>query len=417
LKRRKIMNSDSLQDKIKQLAKDATYLMSVPALKGRMGNVDYYVLTLPYSTVTKYLTTTDRNLPVRERENRKPTPSRYAVISSYITKNPETYRFSSLTCTYGKDGTHAPFDWAPGGTSGDARFIGTLTLDQRDPLIIVDGQHRFEGIKKALESKEADPLLADDMISVVLFPYSSVRAAQQLFSDLNRNAKKTTKSLDILFDRRDIVNRVVQKLIDKVSVFVGRVNLEDAGIAAQSNDMFTLAGVYQATAPMIDAAFDAGLLTEELVPKENPSETADVEKHYLDFLTDVWEFIAAQFPEWGEVVNGELDIRDARSKYLHWNSGVISGIGEFVAACMREKGQDWQKAVAAALKHTENRGWRRDENHWQGLVTAGTMVLPRSAIKPQLKAYLKHLAGLSLTDGDQKNLEFIEKRRKDLLIT
>jgi DNA sulfur modification protein DndB len=410
------MNSDSLQDKIKQLAKDATYLMSVPALKGRMGNVDYFVLTLPYSTVTKYITTTDRNLPVRERENRKPTLSRYAVIAKYINENPETYRFSSITCTYGKDGTHAPFDWDPAGTSGDARFIGTLTLDQRDPLIIVDGQHRFEGIKKALESKDADPSLADDMISVVLFPYTSIRASQQLFSDLNRTAKKTTKSLDILFDRRDIVNRVVQKLIDKVSVFIERVNLEDVGIPAQSKDMFTLAGIYQATEPIIDAAFDAGLLPEELVKKDNPDRTVGVENQYIDFLTQVWEFIAAQFPEWGKVANGEIDIIDVRSKYLHWNSGVISAIGEFVAACMREKGQDWKKAVATSLSHTENRGWRREETHWQGIVTAGTMVLPRSAIKPQLKAYLKNLAGLSLTDGDQKNLEIIEKRKKDLFI-
>jgi len=407
------MNSDSLQDKIKELAKDATYLMTIPALKGQMGNVDYYVMTLPYAAVTRYLTTTDRNLPPRERENRKPTPSRYAVIARYITENPESYRFSSLTCTYGRDGTHAPIHWEPAGKIGDARFIGMLTLDQRDPLIIVDGQHRFEGIKKALE---ADSSLVDDMVSVVLFPYIGLRESQQLFSDLNRTAKKTTKSLDILFDRRDIVNRVAQKLIDKVSIFKDRVNLEDIGIPAQSKDMFTLAGIYQATEPMIDAAFDAGLLPEELGQKDSQGKRAENENQYIDFLADVWEFIAAQFPEWGDVANGKLDIRDARSKYLHWNSGVISAIGEFVAACMREKGQDWQKAVATSLSHAENRGWRRDETHWQGIVTAGTMVLPRSAIKPQLKAYLKNLAGLSLTDGDQKNLEIIEKRKKELLM-
>jgi len=409
------MNSDNLKDKIKGLAEDARYLMTVPALKGRMGNVDYYVLTIPYSTVTRYLTTTDRNLPARERENRKPTPSRYAVIADYITRNPESYRFSSLTCSYGKDGTHAPINWEPAGESGDARFIGMLTLDQRDPLIIVDGQHRFEGIKKALAEDREDQSLADDMISVVLFPYISIRASQQLFSDLNRNAKKTTKSLDILFDYRDQKNRVAQKLVDKVSVFKNRVNLEDAGIPTQSADMFTLAGIYQATEPIIDAAFDAGLLPEKLGQEDSQGRPADNENQYVDFLAEVWEFIAAQFPEWGKVANGELDIRDTRSKYLHWNSGVISAIGEFVAACMRENGQDWRQAVATALRHADNRGWRRDETHWQGIVTAGTMVLPRSAIKPQLKAYLKNLAGLSLTDGDQRNLAIIEERKKQLI--
>jgi len=402
------MESNDILDKMKELAADAQYLMTVPALRGKMGGEEYFTITLPYSVVTRYLTTTDRNLPPRERENRKPSKSRYGVIADYITKNPDTYRFSSITCTYGKDGTHAPVRWKSVEPSGDFSFMGLLTLDQRDPLIIVDGQHRFEGIKKALDE---DSSLANDMISVVLFPYGSLRAAQQLFSDLNRNAKKTTKSLDILFDRRDIVNRVVQKLVEKVSVFQNRVNLEDAGIPAQSKDMFTLAGIYQATEPMIDAIWEAKLLQEEL-GKDSQGNQIDNEDEYVEFLTSVWEFIAKQFPEWGKVANETSDIRDIRSSYIHWNSGVISAIGEFVAAAMREKGEAWRKSVSTGLGHPDNRGWRRDEAHWQGIVTAGTMVLPRSAIKPQLKAYLKNLAGLSLTEGDKRNLNIIEERKK-----
>jgi DNA sulfur modification protein DndB len=406
------MDSDNLLDKMKKLAADTQYSMTVPALRGKMGGIEYFTITLPYSVVTKYLTTTDRNLPPKERENRKPTKSRYGVIADYITKNPDTYRFSSITCTYGKnDGKRTPVRWDSVEPSGDLSLIGVLTLDNRDPLIIVDGQHRFEGIRKALD---ADPSLADDMISVVLFPYIDLKSAQQLFSDLNRNAKKTTKSLDILFDRRDVLNRVTQKLVEKVSVFIDRVNLEDAGIPAQSKDMFTLAGIYQATDPMTDAISEAGLLPEALAQKDEYGKPIDNEDQYVDFLADVWEFIAKRFPEWGKVASGELDIRDARSKYLHWNSGVISAIGEFIAASMREKGQDWRQPVVTALEHPDNRGWRRDEAHWQGIIAAGTQVLPRSAVKPQLKAYLKRLAGLELTPGDEKNLEAIEQRKKQL---
>lgn len=408
------MTSNSLIDRMRQQGIEAGSLMQVPALCGNLGGVDYYVITLQYSVITRYLDTTDRNLPPKERENRKPTPSRYAVIADYITKNPDSYRFSSITCTYGKEGGHGPLGWDPIEKTGDLSHIGILTLDQRDPLIIVDGQHRFEGIKKALDSPDQDPALANDMISIVLFPYGCLKDAQQLFSDLNRNAKKTTKSLDILFDRRDVVNIVTQKLVEKVSVFKDRVNLEDAGIPAQSKDMFTLAGIYQATEPMIDAVYEAGLLPEELAQKDSPGNPIGNEDQYIDFLAEVWEFIAARFPEWGKVVNGELDIRDVRSKYLHWNSGIISAIGEVVAASMRERGQDWQMPVVTALEHPDNCGWKRDEAHWQGIITAGTQVLPRSAVKPQLKAYLKRLAGLTLTPGDLKNLESITERKKEL---
>ncbi|MBM4463657.1 MAG: DGQHR domain-containing protein [Chloroflexi bacterium] len=405
------MTTDSLQERIKALATDASYLMTVPALKGRMGSIDYYVITLPYSVMSRYVTTTDRNLPAKERENRKPTPTRYGVIADYMTKNPESYRFSSITCTYGRNGTEKPYDWVPAGPSGDASRIGLLTLDQRDPLIIVDGQHRFEGIKKAIEH---DQSLADDMVSIVLFPYVSLKAAQQLFSDLNRTAKKTTKSLDILFDHRDVVNRVTQALVERVSVFKDRVNVEDAGIPAQSPQMFTLAGIYQATEPIIDAIHEASLIREELAERDAEGRPIDNEAQYVDFLVQVWEFIASQFPEWGKVARGELNITVERSRYIHWNSGVLSAVGELVAAAMREKKQGWMEPVKIALTHAETRGWKREEPHWQGIVTAGTLVLPRSVVRPQLKAYLKNLANLPLTPGDQRNLEIIEERKKQL---
>ena len=404
------MKTDNFKDKIKSSLGDGSYLMAVPALKGHMGGVDYYVITLPFSVMSRYVTTTDRNLPAQQRENRTPRESRFKAISKYIRDNPETYRFSSITCTYGKDGTKKPIDWDPVTKEGDLANIGVLTIDQRDPLIIVDGQHRFKGIEKAIE---AEPELGDEMISIVLFPYKDLRSAQQLFSDLNRNAKKTTKSLDILFDRRDIYNRVLQQLVNKVSVFRNHVNLEDAGIPAQSSDVFTLSGIYQATDPIIKAINEASFISEELTNVPGV-DTADLEKRYADFLADVWEFIAAQFPEWSKAVNGELDIRVVRSKYLHWNSGVISAVGQVVASAMKEKGKDWRKAMKTALGHPDNLGWRRAESHWQGLVTAGTLVLPRSVVAPQLRAYLKKLAGLTLTEGDKENLEIIEKRKKEL---
>jgi DNA sulfur modification protein DndB len=408
------MTSNNLIDRMRKQGIEAGFFMQVPALCGNLGGVDYFVITLPYSVMTRYLTTTDRNLSPKERENRKITPSRHRVIANYIIKNPDTYRFSSITCTYGKDGERAPLKWEPIDPTGDLSHLGILTLDQRDPLIIVDGQHRFEGIKQALDSPDQDPTLANDMISIVLFPYDNLRAAQQLFSDLNRNAKKTTKSLDILFDRRDVVNTVVQELVKKVVVFQDWVNLEDAGIPAHSKEMFTLTGIYQTTEPIINAIFKAKLLPEELAQKDSEGNTIDNKDQYVDFLTKVWHFIAVQFPEWDKVASEELDIRDVRPKYLHWNSGVISAIGEFVAASMREKGQDWQTPVETALSHSENNAWRRDEAHWQGLITAGTQVLPRSLVRPQLRAYLKNLAALPLTDGDNRNLGAIKERKEQL---
>jgi DNA sulfur modification protein DndB len=397
------MTEDNITETLRDFAESAGKIMRVPALKGRLGGVDFYVITLTLAEVPKYIEPTDPNLPPQLRENRRARPERFAEIAEYITKNTDDYRFSALTCTYGKNGDTEPPRWepadpdAPEGSPG--WMLGMLTLNQQDPLIIVDGQHRLGAIRQALDAKKADPELRKDSIAIVLFPYISLEANQQLFSDLNRTAKKTSKSLDVFFNRRDIHNRVVQKMVDKVAVFKGRVDVENISVAKSPINVFTLAGVYQASKPMLEAAPTVGLVQDELA-QQNQGE--DI---YVDFLVDAWEFIAQQFPEWGKVAIGEMDILQERPNYLHWNSGVLSSIGEFVGIAMEQHGANWKDTVKTALSHPDNGRWRRDMSQWQGIILAGEQVLPRSAVRIQLIAYLKLKGGLPLTERDKSVLE------------
>jgi len=132
------------------------------------------------------------------------------------------------------------------------------------------------------------------------------------------------------------------------------------------------------------------------------------EDEYVEFLVDAWEFIAEQFPEWGKVASGEMNIAQHRHEYLHWNSGIVSSIGEFVGIAMRQRGADWKNAVKTALTHPDNGNWRRDMTQWQGIVVAGESVLPYSTVRHQLVPYLKVKAGLSLTDGEEKTLASLD---------
>jgi len=395
--------NDNTTEQLRKFAASAGKIMRVPALKGRLGGVDFYIITLTLGEVPRYIVGTDPHLESKLRENRRANPARFAEIAGYIVHNPNDYRFSALTCTYGKNGTNEPTNWEPADPNAPAGspgwMLGMLTLNQQDPLIIVDGQHRLGGIEKAIEM---EPELRNESIAVVLFPYIDLRANQQLFSDLNRTQKPPTKSLNILFDYRDIENRVVQKVVERVSVFKERVNVELVSVAKSPTEMFTLAGIYQATKPMVKGAHIGGLVQKELSQQNNN------EDEYANFLTDVWEFIAEQFPEWGKVASDEMNIAQHRQNYLHWNSGVISSVGEFVGFAMQERGTDWKDAVKTALTHPDNGNWRRDMDQWQGIVTAGKQVLPRSAVRFQLVAYLKVKAGLALTEGEKKVLASLD---------
>lgn len=368
--------------------------MTVAALKGRLGGVDHFVISLTYAALARYVSLTDPNITdARLRENRKPAAARFRDIAEYIVRNPHDYRFSALTCCYGRNGTEEPIGWAPAAETYPENTIGLLTLSQNDPLVVVDGQHRLGAILKAIDD---DPSLRDESIPIVLFPYISIDHAQQLFSDLNRNAKKTTKSLDILFDHRDLVNTVVQRLVDAVPFFGERVNLEDISVPLNSNQVFTLSGIYQASKPVLDALEAAGQLP--------PLDRRTIDR-YATVLSDFWTALGELFPEWGKVGTGELDIRVVRSQYLHWNSGVLSAVGEFAAWLIRRQYEDWQDFLQRAILDPGNGNWRRESPHWQGIATAGRLVLPRSSLRVQLIAYLKEKAGCELTPDERAVLE------------
>jgi DNA sulfur modification protein DndB len=61
---------------------------------------------------------------------------------------------------------------------------------------------------------KVNPALGEETISVLLFPYENRSRTQQRFSDLNGTAVETSKSLDVLFDHRDIISRVTTAVID-----------------------------------------------------------------------------------------------------------------------------------------------------------------------------------------------------------
>ena len=405
LKEDTMTTSDNVTETLQEFAAKAGKIMRVPALKGHLGGVDFYIITLTLGEVPRYIVGTDPNLPAKRRENRQASPARFKQIAEYILQNPDDYRFSAITCTYGKNGTNEPTNWEPANPNAPAGspgwMLGMLTLDQQDPLIIVDGQHRLGAIERAIN---IEPERRNDSIAVVLFPYIDLKANQQLFSDLNRTAKPPTRSLNIFFNYRDVANRVVQEVVARVSIFKERVNVELASVAKSPTEMFTLASIYQATNPMIKEAYRGGLVKEELKEENKLENEKGNEDEYVEFLVDAWEFIAEQFTEWGKVASGEMNITQHRHEYLHWNSGIVSSIGEFVGVAMRERGADWKDAVKTALTHPDNGNWRRDMTQWQGIVVAGESVLPYSTVRHQLIPYLKLKAGLSLTDGESKAL-------------
>ena len=89
-------------------------------------------------------------------------------------------------------------------------------------FMIVDGQHRKASIIEALCEDET---LKNETISVVLYEDKGLENSQQMFTDLNKHAVKTSNSIAELYDSRDplaVITRRVVGSIDFLNQFTDK---------------------------------------------------------------------------------------------------------------------------------------------------------------------------------------------------
>src|SRR5713101_5346145 len=167
--------------------------VSFPAMQGTIGQRTYYATLMKLNAVSKMLTFRDwAEFTPEDREQRILTKKRVPDIAKYILDNEDGYIFASITASYKCDVKFMP---------SDGNGLGSLEMEFEDAnFVINDGQHRCAAITQAIK---ANPAIGEETISVLLFPYENRERVQQMFSDLNRFVVKTSKSLDILYDKRD----------------------------------------------------------------------------------------------------------------------------------------------------------------------------------------------------------------------
>src|SRR5216684_5399490 len=121
---------------------------------------------------------------------------------------------------------------------------------------------------------------------------------QQMFTDLNRYAHKTSKSLDILYDHRDNLSALTMDVSEAVSVFKGMVDREKITIPLRSPKLFTLSTLYDAN--------------EELVGSKVEARGAKDYEAKLALAVQYWSALANVMKDWKKVKEGQLMAAELR---------------------------------------------------------------------------------------------------------
>lgn len=350
-----------------------TFDIRLPAMRGKMGSRTYYSALMPMKAVPQFFKFADwAGISPEDREQRVLNEKRVPDLAAYIAENEDDYIFSSITASYKSEPRFEPY------TEGSD--IGTLILELGDELIINDGQHRRAGILRALQ--QGVPIDRDS-ISVLLFPWENTARVQQMFSDLNRYVQKTSKSLDILFDKRDELAAATLSMIEKVQVFRELTDKENVSLGVKSTKLFTLAALYDANAELL-----RGKGHQDRSIEENAA-----------LLAEYWEAIAKHMPDWQKVLSGQKLALELRQEKISSHSTVLRALGGLGVDLIGREG--WKEQLAAL----EAIDWSKKNSEWEGVLIVSNSVVSNRQARAATKAFIKAKMGLALTDSEQRSLD------------
>lgn len=331
-------------------------VMSFPALKGRMGSRNFFVILMPLAAVPRLLPAPENSaLPPEARAQRTLNERRVPEIARYILSHEDDWLFSSLTASYPTD---ADISFEAGKNNPD---IGTLHIPVDAELLINDGQHRRAALAAAVRE---DRTLGNQTISIVLFPGEDLERNQQMFSDLNRTVQKTSRSLDIMYDHRDPLNQLTLAVAERVPLLRGRVEKEGISLAARSAKFLTVSALYDSLQQLLG----------DVREKAAEPELSDLEERAVDY----WKRLSECIPQWSDIATGDLRPAEARMEYVCAHSVFFFAIGAVGRALTSINGIE-------LLDNLRKIDFRRANPEWQGICMLGPDIVTRRQTRYALR--------------------------------
>jgi len=349
--------------------------VTFPAMQGQIGQRTYYSCLMKLNAIPKMFTFRDwAEFTPDEREQRILNKKRVPAIAKYIVDNEDGYLFASITASY-KCKVH----FKPVNGSG----LGELEMEFEDAnFVINDGQHRCAAIAHAIKE---NPALGEETISVLLFPYENKERVQQMFSDLNRFVVKTSKSLDILYDKRDVLSLITLDAAEQVSVFRNMVDKDAVSLPVRSPKLFSLSALYDANEELL----------KNLRANGKPSHD-----ELVRVAVEFWTEVAKSIPAWDKVKNGDLKALELRQESISSHAVVLRAVGAVGADLLKDDPQTWKPR----LVRLATIDWSKKNRDWENVCIIANSVVSNRQARFATKAYLKRHLGLPLNEAEERTL-------------
>lgn len=380
-------------------------------IKAYMGTTEYYITKMTAGElinsvgIAKELPDWDDMTPDEKMQREYDLNRIVGDMVPYVVDDPDRFYGTLIVDVY--DGyeqikyetlQHALGVDPPDAYANPGKDMGFITLPGSERLIALDGQHRLLSLKIAIKGKEgvpytekpiqginnlkAHPELAKDELSIIFVEHTDTQKIRKIFNKINKYAKQTSRSDNIITSDDDIYAKISRRLI-KTGEPLGSVTCEGKEIelvnwksntlSTRSKNLTTISALYTMSETILK---DNNYSTKML-----PSDLA-VEKAYAEissFWTENLSKLDA-FKEYLDLTYQNKPVSALREKNLLMKPVTQMALAH-VALAAKRKNISWMKIIES-LNQID---WSFDNPLWFNILVIGStnkrMITGKEAIR------------------------------------
>lgn len=382
---------------------------TVAAMRGKLGNTEYFVLALKAKLLTEKATIPSEmpdwsNMSMEEREQRDINYARVKTqIAPYLAQNKDRF-FDSIILAAKNFNPAEDFEpLSQVATKGLPRLyqtqtslMGFLTLQDGVVLIPLDGQHRVKALDFAIKGRDekGEPIegfspdlsLANEDVTVILIPYSE-KKSRRIFTKVNRYAKTTTTGQNLVIDDDDII-AVLSRMVANDAKIIGADLVKYKSNTLTDKDGFftTLATIAECNVAILEANFPEKVSRTETITDENKRTL------YENKVRETWAFLAGNITLFADALadkkkSGNAKRVEIRDDYLLGKPvPQYALVKAFVELTNLPKGKLTPAQAAAKLNAVP---WKKDDPLWDRVLFSGGKILHKNkGLAADLLCYL-----------------------------
>jgi DNA sulfur modification protein DndB len=398
-------------------------------MQGKFGNTEFYLIQMKAAELTRKLTIPAdlpewRDQTLEEKFQRDISYSRVKKhIAPYLANDPERFFGAFIVDIYnGENVRFEPLNDVvhniPSLYEQAGNVLGFLYMEGEEVLVPLDGQHRLAAIRFAISGRDEkdreiphmEPNLdiGNDVCTVILVKHDDQKA-RKIFNKINRYAKSTSKSDNLITADDDIIAVISRETIVNEVIKPRLVSLSNT-LPASSPHFTTLGIVYDSTREILEDTH--GKIDDKVLP--SPADQT-VYKNQAD---EFWDKILDKIGIFNDALMNQDEAGDDKRIEIRQEYTLGKPIIQFALICaiirLTDPNDDSTRlGIDEVCDRINQVNWRVDNPLWQRVLMNGSSVIAGKQSAKYASRFIAYYLGQQL--DEEQELSRLHEKYVDLI--